>query len=500
MTAPPLPGSLIDLFLEWAERIPHAPALIDGEHVLSYRALEIASRRAALDFRATGWQAGGVVGGGLGTMPFVLAVVAILGLGRAGIALLPLSAHEAGGGEAAPVLRRFGAVGLLAAAPPAAEPGVPVRLVDARWLAGNAPPPASFDGPVLRGLCLVIGRSSGTTGTPKAFAITHAQEAARMVLQTVPQPPGPGDREVTLAGLGFLTGVRCALRCLGSGATLVARPHTGDAEAILQAIDRHGVTHILGSPVHLRFMMGEPHGAPDAPRLPRLKVWRIGGSILAPSLLAEARARLTPAIHCSYGTNEAGSLTCATPEMLARHPKTVGKLYPGVELELRDTAGRPQPPGQAGRVWVRSPGVVTAYLSATERDAARFRDGWFDTGDVAEIDAEGYVFLRGRADELMNFDGILVAPRDIEAVFEGHPLVAEVVAFAMPSAVHQDVPCIAVVARGEPDGDALLAHGRERLGPKAPRAVLWVSAMPRSAAGKELRRELAALAARAGPR
>ncbi len=497
MPPPDPPGSLIDLFLEWAERIPHAPAVIDGELLLSYRALEFASRRAALDFSAAGWRPGDVVAAAFGTMPQAQAIVAILALGRAGITLLPLSAHEAASGEVAALLRGFGAVALLAASPTAGEPGVPVRLIDPAWLAADAPAPQAFAGPALRDLRLMIGRSSGTTGAPKAFAITHAQEVARMALHPAPLQISPDDRLATLSGLGFPTGIRCALRGPATGATLVAMPHKADPEAILGHIDRCAVSYLFASPVHLPSLLRT--AGTQAPRLPRLRVLSLNGSVLSPALLAQTRAGLTPNIHIVYGTNEAGNVTGATPGMLARHPTTVGQVFPGIAMELRDAAGHPLPPGQPGRVWVRSAGQAGGYMAATDVDAARFRDGWFDTGDIAGIDAEGLVFLKGRADEIMNFDGMLVAPREIEAAFEGHPLVAEVVAFAMPSAVRQDLPCIAVVARGARDSEALMAHGRQRLGAKCPRAVLYVTEMPRNAAGKELRRELAALAARQRP-
>ncbi len=490
---------LIDLFLAWAERIPHAPAVIDGGELLSYRALEVASRRAAADFIAAGWRPGDVVGAAFGAMRFADAVVAILALARAGIGQLSLSNHEAASDEAAALLARFGAVGLLAASPPAAAPGVAVRLIDPAWRAADGPMPPAFNGPALRDLCFAIGRSSGTTGVPKAFAITHAQEAFRMSQHVPPTQILPEDRVAILSGLGFLTGISYSLRALCGGATLVVLKANPDPATMLRLIDHYGVSFIYASPVHVRGLLGSPtsgEGA-EAPRLPRLRVLRVSGSALSPALLAEARARLTPAVNVAYGINEVGVVTGASPEILVRHPNVAGLLGPGIQGELRNAAGQPVPPGQPGKLWLRSAGMVAGYLQSTEAEAARFQDGWFDTGDVAEINAEGLVFLRGRADELMNFDGILVAPRDIEAAFEDHPLVAEVVAFAMPSQVRQDVPCIAVVARGPKETDVLLAHGRQKLGLKAPRMVLWLNEMPRNSAGKELRRELAARAGQA---
>lgn len=490
-TDTPLPSSLIHLFLNQVADMPNAPAIVQGRQSLSYGALELVSRQVAARFAAAGWGPGRVVGCWLAPLPVMVQAVIALGLARAGAVQLLLGRHELASADAAQSLRRFAAVGLVSAQRPRLDPGVPVLLPDHNWLSATASPtPAAISG----AQPWAIGRSSGTTGAPKAFAITHAQEAARMVLHAEVLKTLPHERVMTLSGLGFLTGISCALRCFASGGTLIAAEPPQDMAETIRAMQRHGVTQVWASPSHLPAMLAL---APqDAPLLPGLRVFRVGGSALPASLLAATLQRLTPAVHTSYGTNESGGLTAATPEMLARHPETVGRVFPGVAMEVRDESGAAVAPGLPGRVWVRSAANVDGYLPPAGDAALSFRDGWFDTGDIAQIDAEGLVFLRGRADEVMNFDGILVAPREIEIAFEGHPMVAEVAAFARRSASRQDVPWIAVVATPSFDAEALLRYGRARLGTRAPVAILCVREMPRNAIGKILRRELAARADR----
>jgi acyl-coenzyme A synthetase/AMP-(fatty) acid ligase len=463
------PQSLIAAFLDHAARTPHALAIIAGVEAATYRRLERESAAAAQAFLAAGFRRGQVIGALTRRMPPVLQVVTVLGLARAGLTQLLLDGSA----------REPGLDGLVCAAGDVAPPGLPCVRTEPGWLPetlGPRPPPPDPDLP------WTIGRTSGTTGEPKSFLITHRQEAARMVLHAPELQIRPEDRVTTLTGLSYLIGIGCALRTLACGATLVALPQDLEPLKQLRALQFHGVTYAWASPIHLRQLIDV--AGDEREHLPRLRVLRVGGSALSPWLLGQSSRRLTSNIHTSYGTNEAGGLTAATPAMLRRQPDGVGRLFEGIEAELRDEAGHPVPAGSPGRLWVRSPANIDGYARAAPEEMARFRDGWFDTGDLVQIDAEGMVRLLGRVDEMLNFDGILISPREIELGFEGHPMVREVAAFAIPSRVRQDLPSIAVVPGPGFDAAQLIAHGRARLGRRAPVAVLPVQALPRNPAGK----------------
>jgi len=482
------PPSLLNMFLDRARETPEALAIVDGPVLVSYRALEAASRRAAQQFRAQGWQVGQTVGLLGQRYPAALQVIVMLGLERAGVAYLPLTEREAAAESGVALLRHLGAVGMVG---DTSGTDLPVLAPDMVWLSADDLPPAA-DAPLPGDLPCFVGRSSGTTGEPKAFAVTHAQDVARMLSQGEALMMRRQDRVMSLTGFGFVTGLSYAKRCLAAGGTVVARPQAEAAEAAFDRIDRYAVNYVCGTPSHLHSMLDA--APPDAPRLPGLRVLRVGGAVLSQGAITGILGRISPSLVYNYGCNEAGGLTSATGAMLLAHPGTVGSVIPGMQVEVRDAAGAPVAAGQPGRVWVRGAGTVTRYLHGTDADQARFVAGWYDTSDIGVLDAAGLLFLRGRADDMLNYSGMLLSLRDLELAFEDHHAVAEVAAFALPSERHQDLPLVAVVLKGEATTEALLAHGRARLGVRAPVAIFLTRDLPRNGMGKVLRHELAAQA------
>jgi acyl-coenzyme A synthetase/AMP-(fatty) acid ligase len=225
--------------------------------------------------------------------------------------------------------------------------------------------------------------------------------------------------------------------------------------------------------------------------MPGLRVLRSAAAALPARVLLEARRRLSPNIYVSYGVNELGTLCGAGPELLERYPDTVGRALSGVQLQVADDAGQPAGEGVTGEVRVRGDGMVLPMArGASLAEAAREVRGWHYPRDTARLSAEGALFLTGRSDDVMNVDGVLVGPTEIEAVLQEHPAVAEVAAFALPSSAHQEVPAVAVVLKRESSRQALLNYCADRLGMRAPRFVFAVDTLPRNAMGKVLRRRL----------
>jgi acyl-coenzyme A synthetase/AMP-(fatty) acid ligase len=480
--------TLLGRFLAWVAEMPHATALVEGRAIMSYAGLEAASRRAATAFRAAGWTDGQVVACCLTGAPTLTRIVVMLGLMRAGAVQVLFSDHELSAEFGPEHLRRCGAAGLLTDLTLDWQPGVTVLAPDAGWLsAGTASRPQELvvPGPERT---WTIARSSGTTGAPKAFAITHGQEAARADAQAKVLLMTTQDRLMVSNGFGFPSSLSYGLRCLAVGGTIVGMPGDRSATATLAAIDRFAVTYLCCPPSDIHQLMAvlPPRGL----RLPRLRMMRVGSAMLSPALLEGVRQRLTRNLHHTYGANEVGSIACATPEMLAAEPNCVGRPADGVELELRGPDGSPVPRGEPGRVWVRSPGQVAGYLDAAEADRQRFRDGWYDTADMAVLTPDGLLVLKGRADEILNFGGMLVSLREIELAFDDHPAVDQVAAFSLPSDIQQDSPAAAIVLKSPATTEELLKHARRKLGVKTPPAVFLTRTLPRNAAGKVLRSEL----------
>jgi acyl-coenzyme A synthetase/AMP-(fatty) acid ligase len=320
-------------------------------------------------------------------------------------------------------------------------------------------------------------QTSGTTGKPKNIAITHEGERIRAEKLAPFVAHLPGERAANLSGLQFWLGLSRALRALSDGATIVAFPDgfmSGQAHAWLE---RERIAYFSCTPNHLHDLLAATPAS--AKPLPVLRVLRCSSAALPESILQDARRRLTPNVYLNYATNEAGCVAVATPQLLAREPGTVGAVLPGIELQIVDAEGRPLPAGTVGQVRLRGPGV------RTERP-----DGWHYPGDNAFLDSEGLLFLKGRSDEVMNFDGMLVAPEEIEAALLRHPAVADAAAFALPSRRHQDSPVAAVVLCADVTMAELHDHCGAHLGPRSPSFIVRVSAVPRNAMGKPLRSEV----------
>ena len=483
--------NITDAIFDWAEQRPHAVAVIDGETVVSYRTLCHGVRLAAQRFRQAGWRAGDIVGISLSGSP-VLHILVSIALARSGITQVSLSMAES-----VPLarerMRKVGATGVVT--DHAVEnPGMTTVAPELRWL-GDAPESSAVEDVRAGGgdRIWIISESSGTTGAPKLIGISHAIEEAHGRRAASVFGYRRDERFLTLTGFRFLTGLKRAIRCLCEGGTVTVPPVDLNYAQLLDWIDVHDVTYLSGVPLHLHNLLSVAHT--DRPRLPALRILRCSSGALPPAMLAEVRRRISPNIYTTYGASEAGPMAAATPEMLAVHPDTVGRPLDGIEVDIVDDADRPLPSGAVGRVRARGLGLVPTYVGMVVGDQSRvFRDGWCYTGDVGWMSEDGLLFLKGRADDTMNFDGIMVGPAEIESVLRQHPAVADVAAFALPSPEHQDVPAAAIVSAQPLQIDELANFCRERLGVRAPRLFLRVDAIPRNPMGKVLRRELTKLA------
>jgi acyl-CoA synthetase (AMP-forming)/AMP-acid ligase II len=170
-----------------------------------------------------------------------------------------------------------------------------------------------------------------------------------------------------------------------------------------------------------------------------------------------------------YGSTEAGSATTLPDADVLQKPGSVGLASPGVELRL----------GEAGEICVRSPFLMDGYFDDPEATAEALRDGWYHTGDLGVLDAEGYLSIVGRRKDVIRTGGESVTPAEVEAALVGAPGVAELAVVGIPDAQWGEVVCAVVVPA--PDAvltlDALRAHCEgQRAGFKRPRRLELVNA------------------------
>jgi acyl-CoA synthetase (AMP-forming)/AMP-acid ligase II len=228
-----------------------------------------------------------------------------------------------------------------------------------------------------------------------------------------------------------------------------------------------------------------------------LRYVRSGGALVTPDLIARAQDLWGVPVLNGYGTTETLGYISAeeSPETIPRKPGSVGLPRPGLELSIRDPDGATVAPGVTGEITVRGDPGFAGYLDGPEATAAAFFPGsWYRTGDLGHLDEDGYLFVSGRAREMINRGGEKIVPHEIDDVLRSHPAVADAAAFGLPHPRLGEEAAAAVVLRepGALEARKLRRWAASRLSPhKVPRRIWFVDQLPRTGSGKVQRGVLA---------
>ena len=355
------------------------------------------------------------------------------------------------------------------------------------WFGGDAAARGSLPDPDPDAVCLLL-QTSGTTSRPKTVALRHRHLVASARNIAAWYGLGPQDTTYCVMPLFHIHGlVASTLATLVSGGTIVV-PRRVRPRAFLPDLQEHGVTWFSAVPTLLARLAKT---APVAP-LERLRFARTSSAALAPTMIANFEAAFGVPLVEAYGMTEASHQMASNPLPPGeRRPGTVG-LATGIEIATLDEEWQPVAAGVAGEVAIRGETVIDGYLDNPEADAASFRDGWFRTGDVGELSADGYLTLVGRIKELINRGGEKIAPREIDEVLLTHDAVAEAVAYGVPDAKYGEIVHAVVVAREPVAPQELITHCADHLASfKVPVLVRVVDTIPKSPTGKVQRVALA---------
>jgi O-succinylbenzoic acid--CoA ligase len=303
-------------------------------------------------------------------------------------------------------------------------------------------------------------------------AVQHAADAAVSLLHL--------DAQTTWLGclpLDHIGGARVVLRA-GRGGNRIVLHERFDAEVVTRAIDDGEVHGLSVVPTMLHRLLA---ARGDRAWPPALRCLLTGGGPLSGDDIARATA-LGLAPSQTYGLTEAASQVCTLlPHEAAAHPGTAGRPLPGMQVRITD-----------GVIAVRGPALFAGYERDGELAEALSADGWFDTGDLGTLDADGYLTVQGRRSDLILSGGENVYPAEVEAVLERHPLVAEAGVFGVSDPEWGQVVAAVLVARGAPPDDAAFAAwlAANLAGFKRPRRWRWADALPRTTTGKLQRQRL----------
>ncbi|WP_374446684.1 class I adenylate-forming enzyme family protein [Stella sp.] len=471
----------------FARARPAAAAILAGDRVVSWRDFHCGIAGAAAAYHARGIGPGRVVSLVLRDRPQdLMALFALLRLGAPVLTLDP--------GEPAALGRslaeRAGAAFFVGDPGDPAPPGtVAVALGDfAPGDGGLLPPPPGPD------RVAFVNRSSGTTqGVPKLACQSHGLLAWRRGSLGRRLPVGVDDRYLALVSIAFAYGRYSALRHLEAGAAVVLPAGLQSVAGLMDLARAARVTATSVTPLHLRDLARS--GAPG-PILPGVRI-HCSTAALSDAELRTIRARVSREIYVGYGSNEVGTVAMAVPDDLDRKPGTVGRPLAGIAAEAAAADGTPCPPGRVGELRFRHPAFAPDYLDAAVGATSRFAGGWFHPGDLGLVDEDGYVFLRGRIDDVINVGGRKLHPGDAEAALERHPAVVEAAVVGLDDPRRGSVAVAAVVLREPCAPGRLLRHCAAVGAGPAPGRVVVMDALPRTPIGKIDRRALAAtLAAR----
>ena len=334
--------------------------------------------------------------------------------------------------------------------------------------------------------------TSGTTGAAKGAILTHNNFACNAVNLVTCWRFTAADRLLLALPLFHVHGLGNGLMCWllsGCRMRLLERfEHQSAAGAFLD----FRPTVFFGVPtMYVRMLEIDENAARRIGAGLRLCV--SGSAPLPAQVLEEFEARFRQRILERYGMTET-MMTLSNPYAGERRAGTVGHPLPGVSVRVCDDSGADVAAGSTGELLVRSPTLCAGYWNRPDATAAAFDGGWFHTGDVAEMSADGYITLRGRRTDLIISGGFNVYPREIEEVLAEHPAVAEAAVVGRPDAVRGEIPEAFVVVRPgyEPDAEALVLHCRSQLASfKVPKEVHFVPRLPRTALGKVQKQLLA---------
>ncbi|KAB8045435.1 class I adenylate-forming enzyme family protein [Janthinobacterium aquaticum] len=498
-----MPARLSAIAQQWAERTPHAPALIEGDRRWNYAELAHSMNSAAQLLRKLDVRPGDrvvVVGENCALQIALIFACASVDAWVVNVNAR-LSSREVDTIASHCTARRV--LYLTHNSPEAAAhaqySGSSTVAVDGMGtlqvgaLNEAAQPEATTAG---NEQIAALIYTTGTTGQPKGVMLTHRNLLFIAAVSSRLRGLEPGDRAYGVLPISHVYGLASvALGTLTAGATLQLVPRFS-CEHLLSAL-RDGLTIVQGVPAMYAKLLQTVGGA-GTPLPNRLRFAYAGGSPLSPVLKQEVEKLLGTSLHNGYGMTESSPTISQTRLDAPRHDDSVGLPIPGVDVRLVDADNADAAPGETGELWIRGPNVMAGYYREPAMTAATMRDGgWLNTGDMARQDADGALFIVGRTKELIIRSGFNVYPLEVETALNAHPGVVQsaVVGCLLADGNEDVVAYVEIDARQRVSVDDLQQWLAQHLAPyKRPSTIIVMEALPAAATGKILKGRLKQMA------
>lgn len=497
--------TLIDLFRASAANFPDRPAILGSDGALDHRGFGEISERAAGALARRGIGKGDRVGLYCpNCAEFALAYAAIV---KAGATVVPVNlllnveeiefilndaeavglVYHAAMAEAVAKLRsNLPSLNLFVTIGPAVANDLPWTT-----LAGEegSAPPVAID-PVADLAAILY--TSGTTGHPKGAMLTHANLCAntQSVREALKWRPGEDVVLLVLPMFHAFAATVGMLTPLTNGCAFAPVPRF-EPDLVATTVEHSRATIFLGVPSMYTVLLRLKEE--KVPQLATLRFCVSGGAALPVEVLNRFQEKFGIAIYEGDGPTECSPVTCVNPIFGTIKPGSVGLPIPGVEMKIVDDDGQELPRGEVGEIAVRGANVMKGYWKQPEATAEVFRDGWFLTGDLGNVDEDGYFSIVDRKKDLIIVNGMNVYPRRIEEVLYRCPGLREASVVGEPNELHGEVPVAYVVA--DPAVNVteaeLRALCREHLGRhQLPKRFVFLPELPKNGTGKILKRQL----------
>jgi long-chain acyl-CoA synthetase len=341
--------------------------------------------------------------------------------------------------------------------------------------------------------------TSGTTGQPKGAELTHANMTMNAICSRemlISETRG-AEQDVHLITLPLFhsTAQTCQMNAgLYGGSRLVLLPRF-EPQAVLQTMQRERVGFWIGVPTMYWALLKqmETDGGSPAAIAEHLRVCVSGGAPMPVEVMTQFERTFGVRVLEGYGLSETSPVACFNQIQRPSKPGTVGLPIFGVDVRCVDDEGKPVATGERGEVVIRGHNVMKGYYKRPEATAEVMRDGWFHTGDIGTLDADGYVAIVDRKKDMILRGGFNVYPRELEEVMMTHPAVSLVAVVGVPDErLGEEVKAFVVKKPGAAATEEdLVAWCREQFAAyKYPRLIEFRDALPMGATGKILKREL----------
>jgi long-chain acyl-CoA synthetase len=333
-----------------------------------------------------------------------------------------------------------------------------------------------------------LGYTSGTTGRPKGAILTHL--GATHVAAVVAERFGYREDDVILCALPLFHSYAlnsCMIQVMMAGASqVILERFTPDD--VLRAIQDHRVTLFPGVPTMFNYLVNFPDRARYD--LSSLRICKSAGAVLPAKLMHDFEGLYGVPLVDGYGITEAHSFVTLNDPRGRRPGGSCGKPIEGVEVRIVDPEDRDVPAGERGELVFRGPNLPLGYVNAPAATAEALRGGWYHSGDVAHVDAEGFVYIVDRIKDTIICGGYNIYPKEVEDVIYAHPAVLDVAVVGVADEAKGEIPkaCVVLKPAAALTAAELEAHCRQSLAAyKVPRVIEFLHTIPKTASGKTKR-------------